>query len=216
MAALRAQSNLSRQRRPGVRRTVSFVGIAAAGLVVAGCAMIFDPTASPGAPKPEASPDASAAVAVPGAPSDSPASTPDSAPAANSDSSFGEVPLPPGVSLWISDTDILFAVERTGDDVITARAGMGNPRCFFGTVTDGALQGRYRAITAGEGLDRQAEPIRVSQSAGVLTFTERGTGTILGQYSPIDPSAQDSIATASEALAACREMRSAPATATPR
>jgi hypothetical protein len=185
-------------------------GFALSGLVLAGCAMLVDPSATPrGADLDPASPAAEPAdppSAVPAAPKP---------PTAGSESAFGEVPLPQGSSLWISDTDIHFAVERTGDEVLTARAGMGNPKCFYGVVAEGVLLGRYRAVTAGEGLDRQAEPVRVAQSGVVVTFTERGTGTVLGEYYPIDPADSDSITVASKALEDCRAMRSAPATAGP-
>jgi hypothetical protein len=130
---------------------------------------------------------------------------------------YTDVPLPQGVSLWQSTTNaVVFAVQRSGDDVITARHGMSAPRCFFGTATDGVLQGRYRVITAGAGMDQQADPVRVSYRNGELGLIERATGADLGSYVAIDPAETAVTAQATAALDKCRDVRSAPATATPR
>lgn len=138
-------------------------------------------------------------------------------PAAEPTSDYNAVPLPQGVSLWQSTTTaIVFAAQRAGDDIITARHGMSAPRCFFGTATDGVLQGRYRVITAGAGLDQQADPVRVTYDNGQLTLTERATGAEVGTYVAIDPADTSTAAEATAALETCREVRSAAATATPR
>lgn len=195
--AVTAARPLPTRRRSGVSLGAGMAGFALCGLVLAGCAMLVDPSATPGGGHPD------------------PASSAPESPTTGPDSAFGEVPLPQGSSLWISDAGIYFAVERTGDEVLTARAGMGNPKCFYGVVSEGVLLGRYRAVTAGEGLDRRAEPVRVAQSGVVVRFTERGTGTVLGEYHPIDPADSDSTTVASKALEDCRAMRSAPTTAGP-
>lgn len=162
------------------------------------------------------------AVDVPVAPVAPPAApvAPPAAPATASDSDFTQVPLEQGVTMWhkpLPDgASVYFVAERNGDEVTTARVGMGGPRCFFGSAQDGVLQGRYRVITAGSGLDRQADPVRVKLVAGTLTLTERATGANLGEYVAIDPADAESVAAAQAALDSCAAVRAAPATATPR
>jgi hypothetical protein len=148
-----------------------------------------------------------------------PATTESPAVAPPAGSSFTEVPLEQGVTMWqdaVPDgASVYFVAERQGDDVTTARVGMGGPRCFFGSAQDGVLQGRYRVVTAGSGLDRQADPLRVKVAGSTLTLTERATGVVVGEYDRIDPADAAAVAAAQAALAACDAVRAAPATATP-
>lgn len=139
--------------------------------------------------------------------------------AAPSSNPYTEVPLPQGVTMWLKPLPdgqaVYFVADREGDQVTTARVGMGGPRCFFGSAQDGVLQGRYRVITAGSGLDQQADPVRVTIENDTITLTERATGEVLGEYSAIDPADTDAVAAAQAALSACDTVRAAPATATP-
>ena len=165
----------------------------------------------PSTPLPEAV-DAPAKPATPATPAPS-------APATAA-SDFTSVPLPQGVSMWQTALPdggaVYFVADRSGDDITTARVGMGGPRCFFGVAQDGVLQGRYRVITAGSGLDRQADPVRVRLVGTTLTLTERATGANIGEYQAVDPADVDAVAAGQAALATCGEVRAAPATATPR
>lgn len=186
--------------RTARRLGIGVAGVMACTVAVAGCAQLVQRTAAPAAPA-TSGPTAAARSAASGGGSGS--------------SGFGEVPLAEGVSYWVSDAGIYFGVDREGEEVTTARAGMGNPRCFYGTVSDGVLQGRYRALTAGQGLDRQADPLRVTMADGRLVLTERATGTVHGDYLPVAADDAEGIAVVDQALQACDETRSAPATATP-
>lgn len=154
-------------------------------------------------------------TAVPSASLQSAAPAP---PVSATTASYSAVQLPAGQSFWQQSVPegkpIIFAVSRDGDQVVTARVGMGGPRCFFGVVSDGALVGRYRVITAGTGLDQQAPPMRVAVDGDQLSMVERATGRDVGTYQRVaagDPAE----ATGAQALATCADVRSAPATATP-
>ncbi len=196
--------HLDRPRAP-LRLGFGLAVLAVCLAPLSGCAEFLERTAAPADPGPSTSL----------APEDSSVPTNDTIGGATARSAFGEVPLPEGVSQWVSDVGIYFGITRSGDQVVTARAGMGNPRCFFGVIDEGVLKGRYRALTAGAGLDRQADPIRVTREGERLTFVERATGTVLGDYRPVPSSDAAGIVVVDEALAACEQMRVAPATATP-
>lgn len=151
-------------------------------------------------------------------PSASLQSTVPAPPVSATTASYSMVQLPAGQSYWQQSMPdvkpIVFAVTRDGDQVVTARVGMGGPKCFFGVVSDGALVGRYRAVTVGTGLDQQAPPMRVSVEGDKLTMVERATGRDLGTYQRV-PAGDAAESTGAQALATCAEVRNAPATATP-